>query len=113
MNVKPYINFMQISGGFKNIIHRIKNLFDVWRISTINQFIINKNSNDKGPTTLLRATRAPVNHYFILRIFIDFFKYIFKKYIKIQKKNLNIIMLKCTSKKSQYMSLKNIFKLCF
>jgi hypothetical protein len=39
----------------------------------------------KGPTTLLGATCAPLNHNFILEIFLKYFKYVFKKNLKILK----------------------------
>jgi len=35
-----------------------------------------------GPTTLLGAARAPLNHCFIFKIFLEFFKYVLKKNIK-------------------------------
>jgi hypothetical protein len=43
MNVKPHINFKKSSCGFKNVIKRIKNLFDALKVCTVNESIINKN----------------------------------------------------------------------
>jgi hypothetical protein len=37
----------------------------------------------KGPTTLLGTICAPLNHYFIFRIFLESFKYVIKKYSQI------------------------------
>jgi hypothetical protein len=44
-----------------------------------------------GPTMLLGATRAPLSHCFILRKFLEYFKYVFQKNINFLKKILNII----------------------
>jgi hypothetical protein len=35
-----------------------------------------------GPTTLLRATCAPLNHYFIFKIFLESIWYVFQKILK-------------------------------
>ncbi len=47
-----------------------------------------------SPTTLLGATCAPLNHCFIHRIFLEFFKYVFQKNINFLKKILNTVMLR-------------------
>jgi hypothetical protein len=68
-----------------------------------------------GPTMLLRATCAPLNHCFILTIFLIHLskKYIFPNKYIFPKTFLNNIMLRCILTKSKDMSLKDIFKLCF
>jgi len=63
----------------------------------------------KGPTTLLRAARAPLDHYFLLRILLIRLS---KKYLK-SLKFFNTIMLKCIFKKIQTYVIKCFFKLCF
>ncbi len=47
-----------------------------------------------GPTMLLRATCAPLNHYFILKTFLKKFNTSFKKKLNF----FNTIMLKCILK---------------
>jgi hypothetical protein len=37
----------------------------------------------KGATMILGATLSPLDHYFILKIFLECFKYVFKKTLKI------------------------------
>jgi hypothetical protein len=56
---------------------------------------------------MLGAIRAPLNHCFIFRIFLESFKNVFKKNIKITSSFINIIMLRCIFFKIQNMSLKN------
>jgi hypothetical protein len=40
-----------------------------------------------GPTMLLGATRAPLNHYFIFRILKENFNTSFKKHLKFENKS--------------------------
>jgi hypothetical protein len=51
-----------------------------------------------GPTTQLGATCAPLDHYFILEIFLESFNTSFKKTLKVLKVFLNTIMLRCLLK---------------
>jgi hypothetical protein len=52
-----------------------------------------------GPTMILGATRTPLDHSFILRIFKEFFEYVFQKTLEIFK--FLKILLRCILKKSQ------------
>jgi len=64
----------------------------------------------QGPTTLLRATCAPLNHYFIPRIFLEFLKYVFQKNMNLVK-NLNTIMLRCILKNIKKYVIKKYFQI--
>jgi hypothetical protein len=76
-------------------------------------YLSKKLREQKGPTILLGASHAPLDHYFILKIFLESFKHVFQKNMKFLKSFFNMIMLRCILKKSRNMSLKNIFKLFF
>jgi len=57
-----------------------------------------------GPTMILGATCAPLDHSFILRIFKEFFEYVFQKTLKIFK--FLKILLRCILNIPKYVLLK-------